>query len=146
MPTRITSARSARTTRTSAAISTARSSGPACGIAGVSANSGGAAIGASSAVLAGPAKSIELCIGSPGARHLALQIAMECYRPTSMAGNCYTRRDFRFKAGSHMTLVVTGGRVLSSGSPRGEARDIVVEGDSIADLVAPGTVRDENAQ
>ena len=45
-----------------------------------------------------------------------------------------------------MTLVVTGGRILSPGSPRGEARDVVIEGDTITDLVAPGTVRDDNAQ
>jgi len=45
-----------------------------------------------------------------------------------------------------MTLVVSGGRILSPGSPRGEARDIVIEGDTITDLVAPGTIRDENAQ
>jgi guanine deaminase len=45
-----------------------------------------------------------------------------------------------------MTMVVTGGRVLSASSPRGEARDIVIDGDTILDVVAPGSVRDENAQ
>jgi 5-methylthioadenosine/S-adenosylhomocysteine deaminase len=45
-----------------------------------------------------------------------------------------------------MTLVVTGGRLLSATSPRGEARDIVIEGDTIVDLVAPGSVRDKNAE
>ena len=45
-----------------------------------------------------------------------------------------------------MTLVVTGGRVLSATSPRGEARDIVIEGDTIVDLVAPGSVHDDNAE
>ena len=45
-----------------------------------------------------------------------------------------------------MTLVVTGGRVLSATSPRGEGRDIVIEGDTIVDLVAPGSVHDEHAE
>lgn len=45
-----------------------------------------------------------------------------------------------------MTRVVTGGRILSDASPRGEARDIVVEGDTIVDLVAPGAVTDVNAE
>ena len=45
-----------------------------------------------------------------------------------------------------MTLVVTGGRLLSATSPRGEARDIVIEGDTIVDLVAPGSVHDEHAE
>jgi guanine deaminase len=45
-----------------------------------------------------------------------------------------------------MTLVVTGGRILSASSPRGEPRDIVIEGDTIVDLVAPGSVRDQNTE
>jgi guanine deaminase len=45
-----------------------------------------------------------------------------------------------------MKLVVVGGRVLSAASPRGEMLDIVIEGDTIVDLVPPGAVRDENAQ
>jgi 5-methylthioadenosine/S-adenosylhomocysteine deaminase len=45
-----------------------------------------------------------------------------------------------------MTLVVTGGRILSPNSARGEMRDIVVEGDTIVDLVAPGVVHDANAE
>jgi hypothetical protein len=43
-------------------------------------------------------------------------------------------------------LVVTGGRILSAISPRGEERDIVIEGDTIVDLVAPGSVHDNNAE
>lgn len=35
---------------------------------------------------------------------------------------------------------------MSASSPRGEAKDIVIEGDTIVDLVAPGVVDDENAQ
>lgn len=45
-----------------------------------------------------------------------------------------------------MTLVVTGGRILTETSPRGEARDIVIAGDTIVDLVAPGAVQDANAE
>jgi guanine deaminase len=45
-----------------------------------------------------------------------------------------------------MTLVVTGGRILGEMSRRGEERDIVIEGDTIVDLVSPGTVHDENAE
>jgi len=45
-----------------------------------------------------------------------------------------------------MTLVVTGGQILSATSPRGEARDIVIDGDTIVDLVMPGSVRDDNAE
>ena len=45
-----------------------------------------------------------------------------------------------------MTLVVTGGRVLSATSPRGEAKDIVIDGDTIVHLVAPGSVHDANAE
>jgi guanine deaminase len=43
-----------------------------------------------------------------------------------------------------MTLVVTKGRIISATSPRGEERDIVIEGDTIVDLVAPGSVHDNN--
>jgi 5-methylthioadenosine/S-adenosylhomocysteine deaminase len=42
--------------------------------------------------------------------------------------------------------VVAGGRVLSPTSPRGEARDIVIAGDVIEDVVAPGSVMNENAE
>jgi 5-methylthioadenosine/S-adenosylhomocysteine deaminase len=42
-------------------------------------------------------------------------------------------------------LVIAGGRVLSPHSPRGEARNIVVDGDTIVDLVAPGAVTNRNA-
>src|SRR5262245_4499704 len=45
-----------------------------------------------------------------------------------------------------MQLVVTGGRILSPAGPRGEERDVVIERDTIVDLVPPGTVRDENAE
>src|SRR5215467_10042874 len=45
-----------------------------------------------------------------------------------------------------MRLVLTGGRVLSPAGPRGEERDIVIEDDTIVDLVPAGTVRDENAK
>jgi hypothetical protein len=38
-------------------------------------------------------------------------------------------------------LVITGGLVHSVSTARGEPRDIVVEGDVIADIVAPGAVR-----
>jgi len=43
-------------------------------------------------------------------------------------------------------LVVCDGRILSATSPRGEACDIVIEGDTIVDLVAPGSVKDENVE
>ena len=36
-------------------------------------------------------------------------------------------------------LVITGGLVHSVASPHGEPRDIVIEGDTIAAIVAPGT-------
>jgi 5-methylthioadenosine/S-adenosylhomocysteine deaminase len=52
---------------------------------------------------------------------------------------------YQFK-GFHMTLVVTGGQILSPNSSRGESRDIVIEGDTIADLVPPGSVRDGNIE
>ena len=45
-----------------------------------------------------------------------------------------------------MTLVVTGGRILSPSSARGEERDIVIEADTIVYIVAPGAVRDANAE
>ena len=43
-------------------------------------------------------------------------------------------------------LVITGGLVHSVFAARGEPRDIVVEGDVIADIVAPGAVRNANAE
>ncbi len=43
-------------------------------------------------------------------------------------------------------LVITGGLVHSVSAARGEPRDIVVEGDGIADIVAPGAVRNANAE
>jgi len=43
-------------------------------------------------------------------------------------------------------LVITGGLVRLVSTVRGEPRDIVVEGDVIADIVAPGTVRNANAE
>ena len=43
-------------------------------------------------------------------------------------------------------LVITGGLVHLVSSARGEPRDIVVEGDVIADIVAPGAVRNANAE
>ena len=43
-------------------------------------------------------------------------------------------------------LVISGGLVHSVSAARGEPRDIVVEGDVIADIVAPGTVRNANAE
>src|SRR5215831_12080461 len=45
-----------------------------------------------------------------------------------------------------MTLVVAGGRILSPASPRGEKCDLVIEGDTIVDLVVPGSVTDVNAE
>jgi guanine deaminase len=42
-------------------------------------------------------------------------------------------------------LVITGGLVHSVSAPRGEPRDIVIEDDVIADIVAPGAVRNANA-
>jgi 5-methylthioadenosine/S-adenosylhomocysteine deaminase len=45
-----------------------------------------------------------------------------------------------------MTLVVTGGRIISAASPRGEEQDIVIEGDTIVDIVSPGSVKNENAE
>jgi hypothetical protein len=38
-------------------------------------------------------------------------------------------------------LVIAGGLVHLVSTARGEPRDIVVEGDVIADIVAPGAVR-----
>jgi 5-methylthioadenosine/S-adenosylhomocysteine deaminase len=43
-------------------------------------------------------------------------------------------------------LVITGGLVHSVTAPRGEPRDIVIEGDVIADIVPPGTMRNANAE
>ena len=43
-------------------------------------------------------------------------------------------------------LVITGGLVHSVTSPHGEPRDIVVDGDTIVDIVPPGAVRNANAQ
>jgi 5-methylthioadenosine/S-adenosylhomocysteine deaminase len=43
-------------------------------------------------------------------------------------------------------LVITGGLVHLVSAARGELRDIVVEGDLIADIVAPGAVRNANAE
>ncbi|HSD55494.1 MAG TPA: amidohydrolase family protein [Burkholderiales bacterium] len=43
-------------------------------------------------------------------------------------------------------ILIHGGRVLRPGSFAVEALDIVVDGDTIADLVAPGTVKNESAQ
>jgi cytosine/adenosine deaminase-related metal-dependent hydrolase len=43
-------------------------------------------------------------------------------------------------------LVITGGLVHLVSAARGELRDIVVEGDLIADIVAPGAVRNPNAE
>ena len=43
-------------------------------------------------------------------------------------------------------LVITGGLVHSVSAARGEQRDIVVEDDVIADIVAPGAVRNANAK
>jgi len=43
-------------------------------------------------------------------------------------------------------LVIAGGLVHSVSASRGEPRDIVVEGDVIVDIVAPGAVRNANAE
>ncbi|HSD44344.1 MAG TPA: amidohydrolase family protein [Burkholderiales bacterium] len=43
-------------------------------------------------------------------------------------------------------ILIHGGRVLRPGSFAVEALDIVVDGDAIADLAAPGSVRDESMQ
>jgi len=43
-------------------------------------------------------------------------------------------------------LLICNGRILSGTSPRGEARDLVVDGDTIVDLVAPGSVNDQNIE
>jgi 5-methylthioadenosine/S-adenosylhomocysteine deaminase len=45
-----------------------------------------------------------------------------------------------------MTLVVSGGRIVSATSPRGEEQDIVIEGDTIVGIVAPRSVKNENAE
>jgi 5-methylthioadenosine/S-adenosylhomocysteine deaminase len=45
-----------------------------------------------------------------------------------------------------MKLVVTGGRVISATAPRGEEQDIVIEGDTIVDIVAHRSVKDEDAE
>jgi 5-methylthioadenosine/S-adenosylhomocysteine deaminase len=43
-------------------------------------------------------------------------------------------------------LVISGGLVHSVAAARGEPRDIVIEGDVITDIVAPGAVKDANAE
>ena len=43
-------------------------------------------------------------------------------------------------------LVISGGFVHSLTAARGEPRDIVIEGDVIADIVAPGAVTNADAQ
>ena len=48
--------------------------------------------------------------------------------------------------GGAATLVIRGGIVHSVDNPRGEARDIVIEGDTIADIVAPGSVTNVDAE
>jgi 5-methylthioadenosine/S-adenosylhomocysteine deaminase len=48
--------------------------------------------------------------------------------------------------GGAATLVIRGGIVHSVDNPRGEARDIVVKGDTIADIVAPGSVTNVDAE
>jgi 5-methylthioadenosine/S-adenosylhomocysteine deaminase len=45
-----------------------------------------------------------------------------------------------------MTMVITGGRIISATSPRGQEQDIVIDGDTIVDIVAPLSVKDENAE
>ena len=45
-----------------------------------------------------------------------------------------------------MVLVITGGRVISDASPLGEEHDIVVEDDTILDIVPRRSVTDENAE
>ena len=42
-------------------------------------------------------------------------------------------------------LVISGGLVHSPQTARGELRDIVIDGDTIVDIVAPGSVRNANA-
>jgi hypothetical protein len=43
-------------------------------------------------------------------------------------------------------LVIAGGLVHSVSAACGEPRDIVVEGDVIVDIIAPGAVRNANAE
>ena len=43
-------------------------------------------------------------------------------------------------------LVITGGLIHNVATTRGEPADIVVEGDTIVDIVAPGSVRNANAE
>src|ERR1700736_6895182 len=43
-------------------------------------------------------------------------------------------------------LIISGGLVHSPEAARGELRDIVVEGDTIVDIVAPGAVTNANAE
>ncbi len=42
--------------------------------------------------------------------------------------------------------VISGGLVVTADAARGEMRDIVVDGDIIADIVAPGTATNANAE
>ncbi len=42
--------------------------------------------------------------------------------------------------------VISGGLVVTADAARGEMRDIVVDGDTIADIVAPGTATNANAE
>jgi hypothetical protein len=65
--------------------------------------------------------------------------------PTAMAA---ASRVFAQQAGQGgaATLVIRGGIVHSVDNPRGEARDIVIEGDTIADIVAPGSVTNVDAE
>jgi guanine deaminase len=50
------------------------------------------------------------------------------------------------RQGGASTLVIRGGIVHSVDNPLGEARDIVIEGDTIADIVAPGSVTNVDAE
>jgi guanine deaminase len=43
-------------------------------------------------------------------------------------------------------MLLTGGRVLSDGGPQGEAVDVLIDGETIVAVEAPGTIRDQNAE
>src|ERR1700722_12589661 len=51
-----------------------------------------------------------------------------------------------FPTKANPMLVISGGLVVSAEAARGALRDIVVEGDTIVDIVAPGAVTNADAE
>jgi 5-methylthioadenosine/S-adenosylhomocysteine deaminase len=50
------------------------------------------------------------------------------------------------KAGMTGRTLLAGGRVLSDGGPQGQHADVLIDGETIAAVGAPGTIRDEAAE